>query len=234
MADYVKEVVDDKLTRYAAAEVMSDELAAYPSEEAKNQAGEDAVTAWTRISGLYDVDSFGITAADVNGLYYKKAVYDAVYDQITNAAAAGVTEDSTRVMLADYVVVPHADGEQPAAAIFQSIREGTEIQQAAAAAGYSALTSQMIKRGELNQTVDNIAFALVDGEWSEVIECKDGYFIIHCLDDDLLQESAANYNETLSETKENAFKEAYYEFSSGAKIWRDTAFLEQLDIGSVR
>ena len=234
MGEYVKSVVEDKLTRYAAAEGMSDKLAAYPSEDAKNQAGEDAVTSWTKISSMYDVDAFGITAADVNSLYYKKAVYDAVYEKITTEAVEDITEDSTRVMLADYVVVPQSAGEEVAQQILNSVREGEDFSRAADIAGYPILSGQMIRRGELSSAVDTIAFALVDGEWSEVIESKDGYYIIHCLDDNLVADSAANFNEKLATTKEEAFNEAYFNFSRGATLWMDKGFFEKLDINSIK
>lgn len=234
MSDYIKEVTEDKLTRYTAAEVMSDRLAAYPSEDAKNLAGEEAVTSWTKLSGMYDMDAFGITASDVNSLYYKKAVYEAVYDTITSEAVAEITEDSTRILLADYALIPLSAGEESAAAVLESIRNGEDLSVAAAPAGGQVMKEQMIKRGELPSAVDTIAFALVDGEWSEVIECKDGFYIIHCIDDQLLAESAANYNEIYSKTKEEAFKEAYYSFSEEAKLWIDRNFFEKLDVRTIQ
>ena len=234
MSSYARDVVIDRLTRYTAAALMSDQLAAYPTDEEKNRAGEEAVASWTKISGLYNVDAFEITASDVNNLYYKKAVYDAVYKKITDEAAASVTTDSTRVMLADYVVIPPEIGEATATTILNTVRSGVEFSEAAAETGYQVLKSQVIKRGELNTVVDTIAFALVDGEMSEVIESKDGYYIIHCLDDNLIAESAANYNAILATTKEEAFNQAYYEFSKGAKMWTDSRFLENMDISSIQ
>lgn len=234
MNDYVKDVVVDRLTRYTAAEVLSDRLAAYPSEDAKNLAGEEAVAAWTKISSLYDVAKYGITADSVNELYYKKAVYDAVYTKITTDATAEITEDSTRVMEADYVVVPVSDGEDAARAIYQSIKEGVEFSEACSQAGYALQTNQQIKRGELNSAVDNIAFALNDGEMSEVISSKEGFYIIHCIDDHLLVESAANYNEIITNAKEEAFKEAYYEFSKEAKMSFDRGYWKKIKIEEIR
>ena len=234
MNDYVKDVVVDKLTRYTSAEVLSDRMGVYPSDEAKNKAGEDAVTAWTKISGLYNVDEYEITAADVNDLYLKKATYDAVYNKITTDAAANITEDSTRVMLADYVVIPTSAGEETATQIYQSIKEGTAFADACAAAGYQMLAEQQIKRGELNTTVDNIAFALNDGEMSEVIISKEGYYIIHCIDDKLLLESAANYNEVLTNAKENAFRDSYYEFSKESKMSFDSGYWKKIKISEIK
>ena len=234
MSEYVKDVVADRLTRYTAAIVMSDRLAAYPTEDAKLAANEEAAAAWTKISGMYDVDAYGITAEDANELYYKKAVYEAVYTRITNDATMDITEDSTRVMKADYVVVPKGDGEEAAVQIYQSIKAGTGFADACAAAGYPLLTSQVIKRGELNSAVDSVAFALHDGELSEVIESKDGYYIIQCIDDNLLLESAANYNEILTRAKEEAFKEAYFEFSKNAKLAFDSSYWKKIDVGNIR
>ncbi|MBR3309249.1 MAG: peptidylprolyl isomerase [Lachnospiraceae bacterium] len=234
MNDYVKDVVVDKLTRYTAAEVLSDRLGVYPSEEAKNKAGEDAVTSWTKISGLYNVDEYEITAADVNDLYLKKATYDAVYNKITTDAVADITEDSTRVMLADYVVIPASAGEETAETIYKSIKEGAEFSDACSAAGYQMLAEQQIKRGEMNSTVDNIAFALNDGEMSEVIVSKEGYYIMRCIDDKLLLESAANYNEVMANAKEAAFRDTYYEFSKESKMSFDSGYWKKIKISEIK
>ena len=234
MNDYVKDVVIDKLTRYTSAEVLSDRLGVYPSEDAKNKAGEDAVAAWTKISGLYNVDEYEITAADVNDLYLKKATYEAVYNKITTDATANITEDSTRVMLADYVVIPTSAGEETANKIYQSIKEGTEFKDACAAAGYEMLGEQKIKHGEMNTTVDNIAFALNDGEMSEVIDSKEGFYIMRCIDDKLLLESAANYNEVLANAKEDAFSTAYYDFSKESKMSFDKGYWKKIKISEIK
>ena len=234
MGEYTKDVVLDQLTRYTAAEVMSDRLAVYPTEEAKNLAGEQAVAAWTKISSLYNTDEYEITAADVNELYNKKAVYEAVCEKITHDETQDITEESTRVMLADYVVVPTEAGEELATQIWSSVKEGADFSHACDIAGYPLKTSQVIKRGDLNPTVDTIAFALIDGELSEVIESKDGYYVIHCLDDNLILESAANYNEVLSNAKEEAFKTAYYEFSKDAKLYIDNKFWDDIEVGSIQ
>ena len=234
MSEYVKDLVADRLTRYTAAAVMSDRLGAYPTEEAKNAAGEEAVAAWTKISSLYDVDEYGITASDVNDLYYQKAVYDAVYDRITNDATADITEESTRVMEVDYVFIPKSDGDSVAEQIYQNVKDGTSFQDACSEAGYELFTDQIIRRGEMIEDFDNVAFALNDGEMSEVVESKDGSYIIHCVDDNLLVESAANYNEILTKAKEEAFKDAYYEFSKDAKISFDSSFWNKIDIGNIQ
>jgi len=218
MNDYVKDVVVDKLTRYTAAEVLSDRLGVYPSEEAKNKAGEDAVTSWTKISGLYNVDEYEITAADVNDLYLKKATYDAVYNKITTDAVADITEDSTRVMLADYVVIPASAGEETAETIYKSIKEGAEFSDACSAAGYQMLAEQQIKRGEM----------------SEVIVSKEGYYIMRCIDDKLLLESAANYNEVMANAKEAAFRDTYYEFSKESKMSFDSGYWKKIKISEIK
>ncbi|MBR2695992.1 MAG: hypothetical protein IKE48_00615 [Parasporobacterium sp.] len=234
MGEYIKDVVLDQATRYTAAMVMSDRLAVYPTEEAVNLAGEQAVAAWSKISSLYNTAEYELTASDVNDLYNKKAVYEAVYDSITQEATQDITEESTRVMLADYVVVPVEAGEELAQQLWSSVKEGADFSHACDIAGYPLKTGQVIKRGELNPTVDTIAFALIDGELSEVIESKDGYYVIHCLDDNLILESAANYNEVLSNAKEEAFKNAYYEFSKGAKLYIDNKFWDKIEIGSIQ
>lgn len=234
MSDYVKDVSAQQLIVYAAAAVMSDRLAAYPTEEEKKQAAEEAVAAWTKISGLFDTQAYGITAADVNDLYEKKAVYNAVYRKVTADATAEITEDSTRVIKANYVCVPQSAGEEAALSVYRHIGAGSPFADACADAGFSLLTAQVVKRGELNSAVEQVAFALQDGEISEVITGKDGYYIVECIDDHLLMESQANYNAVMTEAKEGAFADAYDAFSQDAALYFDQAFWKTIEMGNIK
>ena len=234
LSDYVKDGVKDRLIRYAAAKVLSDRYAAYPTDEEKQKAGDAAVASWTKISSLYDVSAYEITAETVRDLYDKEAVYDAVYEKITTDAAKDVTEENTRVMLADYVLVPAATGEETANKIREAVLAGGDFQKACEKEGVPLLASQHIKRGELPDDVDNISFALRDNELSEVIESKNGFYLIRCLDDNLLDESAANYNEILAVTKEHAFQQAWLDFSKEAKLSVDDGFWDKLDLKEIR
>ena len=234
LSDYVKDGVKDRLIRYAAAQVLSDRYAAYPTDEEKAKAGDAAVASWTKISSMYDVSAYEITAETVRDLYDKEAVYNAVYEKITTDAAKDVTEDNTRVMLADYVVVPASVGEETANQVREAVLAGGDFQKACEKAGLSLLVSQHIKRGELPADVDNISFALRDNEMSEVIESKNGFYLIRCLDDNLLDESAANYNEILANTKEHAFQQAWLDFSSEAKLSIDDGFWDKMDLKAMK
>lgn len=234
LSDYVKDGVKDRLIRYAAAQVLSDRYAAYPTDEEKTKAGDDAVASWTKISALYDVSEYDITAETVRDLYDKEAVYNAVYEKITTDAAKDVNEDNTRVMLADYVVIPVENGEEAANKVREAVLSGGDFQKACEKEGLSLLAAQHIKRGDLPPDVDNISFALKDNEMSEVIESKNGFYLIRCLDDNLLDESAANYNEILANTKERAFQKAWLDFSSDAKLSIDDRFWNKLDLKTIK
>lgn len=234
MDAYVKDVVKEQLVRYTTTEDMSDGLAVYLTEEEKKAAGDAAVASWSKISGLFDTEEYEITASDASDLYYKRALYDAVYRKIAEDAAMEVTEDSTRVIEADYVLIPAGNGEEDAKAIYGAIREGADFAQACAESGYALLQNQVIRRGELPKDVDSIAFALRDGEFSEIIESKDGFFIFRCIDDQLLNESAANYNEVLSAATEEAFRTAYDEYAQNVKMVFDDNYWKRLRIGEMK
>lgn len=234
MDTYVKDVVKEQLVRYTTTEDMSDGLAVYLTEEEKKAAGDAAVASWTKISGLYDMEAYEITVEDASDLYYKRALYDAVYRKIADEATMEITEDSTRVMEADYVLIPADNGEGDAQAIYGALREGMDFAQACAENGYALLQNQVIPRGELPKDVDSVAFALRDSEFSEIIESKDGFYIFRCIDDQLLNESAANYNAVFTAAAEDAFRNAYNEYAEKVKMVFDNNYWKRLKIGELQ
>lgn len=234
MSSYVKDMIKEKLVRYTATADMADPLAVYLTEEEKKAAGEAAVAAWAKISGLYDTEEYEITAENASDLYYKQALYDSVYRKIAGDATAEITEDSTRVLQAEYVLIPSEAGAEPANAIYAGIREGKSFADACAENGYSLLTDQIIRRGELPSGVDNIVFALKDSEFSEVIESKEGYYIFRCIDDKLLAESDANYHTVLEAVSEQAFRDAFRTYAEKTKMVFDNKYWDKLKIGEIK
>ena len=230
MNDYVKESVMDELTLYTASVVMADELGVYMTDEDKVSAAKAAEETYTRVSGAAMTDKYPISLDAAKELYIKKATYDKVYEYVTRDIGNEITEDSTKVILIDYVIIPTKDGNAVAKEIYSELLAQVPFDEACRAAGYTPQMNQVVYPKTMNTVFESVAFALTDGELSEVVESRDEYYIIHCIDDKLLEESSANYAKVLTEAKQEKFQLYYLAFASNHKLSVDTKFWNKIQL----
>ena len=217
MNDYVKEAVLDELTLYTASVVMADELGVYMTDEDKVSASKAAEETYTKVSAASTNEKYPVTLDAAKELYIKKATYEKVYDYVTRDIGNEITENSTKVICIDYVIIPAKDA-QKAKDIYSELMNKVPFDEACRAAGYTPQMNQIVYPKTMNAVFESVAFALKDGEYSEVVESKDEYYIIHCIDDKLLEESSANYVRELTEAKQETFQNYYLAFSKNHKL----------------
>lgn len=230
MNDYVKEAVLDELTLYTASVVMADELGVYMTDEDKVSASKAAEETYTKVSAAATNDKYPISLDAAKELYIKKATYEKVYEYVTRDVGNEITENSTKVIFIDYVIVPAKDGIQNAKDIYSELMNKVPFDEACKAAGYTPQMNVVVYPKTMNAVFESVAFALTDGELSEVVESKDEYYIIHCIDDKLLEESSANYAKELTEAKQETFQEYYLTFAPNHKLSINNKFWNKVQL----
>ena len=233
MSDYVKEAVMDELTLYTASVVMADELGVYMTDEDKVSASKAAEETYTKVSSAATNEKYPITLDAAKELYIKKATYEKVYEYVTRDVGNDITENSTKVIYIDYVVIPAMDGGQIAKDIYSELMNKVPFEDACKAAGYEPQMNQVVYPKTMNTVFESVAFALTDGELSEVVESRDEYYIIHCIDDKLLEESSANYVKELTEAKQNAFEKYYLSFAPNHKLNVNTKYWNKIQLSDL-
>ena len=232
MNDYVKEAVMEELTLYTASVVMADELGVFMTDEDKVSASKAAEEAFAKTAEKASGEKYPVTLDAARELYIKKAVYEKVYEQVTRDVSESITENSTKVILLDYVILPARDGEI-ARAIYDDLQNGVSFSDACAAVGVIPELNQVVYPKTMSSNFESIAFALTDGELSEIVENKDEIFIIRCLDDKLLEESAANYTKTLADARNEAFEDYYHSFAKEHRLNVNQNFWNQIKLSEL-
>lgn len=232
MNDYVKESVMDELTLYAASVVMANELGVYMTDEDKVSAAKAAEETYSKVSQAA-TDKYPVSLDAAKELYIKKATYEKVYEYVTKDIGNEITEDSTKVIYIDYVIIPAKDGSTIAKEIYSELLAKVPFDEACSAAGYTPQMNQIVYPKTMNTVFESVAFALTDGELSEVVESKDEYYIIHCIDDKLLEESSANYAKILTEAKQEKFQDYYLTFASKHKLSVNTKFWNKIQLSDL-
>ncbi len=226
--EYVKEAVMDELTQWTAAVVMADKLGIYMTDEDKNAAGKAAEELYDRVMTCSHSSTYTTNLEAARDLYVKKATYDLVFKNVTKGLEETITEESTKVIKVNYCVIPVKSGYNGAKEIYDQIKSGGSFETICTEVGLEPVMGKVMSRGEMNTNFESVAFALLDGELSEVVESKDGFYIIQCLEDKMIEESAANYDETLMNAKNEKFNEYYINFAKDHKLGVDKSYWKKI------
>lgn len=108
-------------------------------------------------------------------------------------------EAAERARLAHDLAV---DGEDSFEAVSAKYNEGDE-------------TTYTFKRGEMDETFEDVAFSLDKDQISDVFKTDEGYYILKCVSDFDIDETQLNKVEILAARKEAVFDETYDQFLEG-------------------
>ena len=222
---YVKESVLDEMMKYTASMIIADEMALTLSVDEQSQIRNYAKEAYDEMASKYELSKYGITVETVENLYLKKALYDLVFNEVSKNVTMEISTTDTKVILVNYVIIPTKTPIDDIEAMRNRIRGGEDFGEVCTENGYEPSLNCILKKGDMPEAFENVAYALLDGELSEAIETKECIYLIQCVEDYMVNESVANYNEVISRTKKEKFDEKFIEFSSdrllrlNTKVW---------------
>ncbi|MCF0142034.1 MAG: peptidylprolyl isomerase [Parasporobacterium sp.] len=211
--EYIKDSIKEELLRCAASVILADDMNLFLTEEQEASALAKAADAYNDIKNTYNTDAYGITLEDVENLYIKKAIYNMVYDKLSADVEMEISEADTKVIKVNYVLLPGTLSLNEVEAIRTDIKSGTSLATAVQAYEVTPVMSRVLKKGEMPEEFEKAAYALLDGELSEIIESKDGKYLIQCVEDYMVTESVANRNLIYSSARKEKFDKAYREFA---------------------
>lgn len=229
LAEYVKNTVKDELLKYTAAQEMAADLTVYLSNEETNSAKNSAMQLYEHMVTKYNLVNYDVSLEDAEDLYIKKAYYDKVYEKLSENIYMEISEADTKAIEIDYVFIPAEDGIEIAEQMRNEMKSGTEFAEVCADHGYDVILNNVETKGSMPEAFENSAYALRDGEISEVVVTQSGYYIIYCIEDYLVSESQANSNKIIYDKKKENFQEAYEKFAKTNKMRFDNSKWAGLD-----
>ena len=233
LAEYVKDTVKDEIFRYTAAQVMARDLTVFITDEERSQAEQDARNLLNELEIRYNLSKYNISTKDAVDLFLKRIYYNKVFEKLSENILMEISEADIKVIEIDYVFIPAEDGIEVAERMRNELRGGAEFAAVCADYGYEAVLNQTMKKGTMPAAFETKAYALRDNEISEIVETRDGYYIIYCLEDYKVAESLANKNMMISDGKRTRFQQAYETFAATAKMRFNDAEWDKLDIISM-
>ena len=230
LSEYVKEAVTDELMRYTSAEAMAPDLTVYISEEDRAQVEIDAEALYTSLNSKYNLGRYSITMDDAVDLLLKRTYYNKVFDKLSEDINMEISEAQTKAIEISYVFIPAEEGVETAEKLRDTVRGGENFASICETMGYEPVLNQTVTRGSMPAVFEEKAFVLRDNEVSEIIEARDGYYIIYCIEDYKVAESIANKNRILADAKKEHFEEAYQAFAATARMRFNEKEWEKYDI----
>lgn len=225
--EYIKDSVKDEMLKITASVLMSDEMALYITEEEQNQIISDATEAYTGLSDHYDLAKYGITLDTAIDLYTKQAYYNKVFNKLSENINLEISEADTKVIEVNYVEIPVSVSINEAEEFRKEVRNGTSFQTACEKYGWEPVMNRVLMKGMMPESFEYIAYALTDGELSEIVETTECLYVIQCIEDYMISESVANNNQVMSAARKALFDEHYSKFAEGVLLrFNDSAWDE--------
>ncbi|MGI6072846.1 MAG: peptidylprolyl isomerase [Lachnospiraceae bacterium] len=231
---YVKDSVKEEMIRITSSVLMSDEMALYMSDADRNLIKEKAEASFNEINLLYDLHSYGITPNTVISLYTKQAMYDKVFNKLAEKVNEDISKADTKVIEVNYVELPLSMSINQAEKLRSEIKSGTSFETACKTWGYEPVLNRVIMKGNMDKTFEKVAYNLIDGDLSEIVETAECLYIIECVEDYMISESVANKNKVISAARKAAFDEKFVEFSKGSILRFNEEAWERINVQTLR
>jgi foldase protein PrsA len=225
----VKKNIKHKLSELVTISLLAKDKNVSLSKSEKENI-EKAAKAYVGCLTDEEKESLGVTWQDVNLLYEYFLFTMKLYEMTSNSVNVEISDEDARVIKIQYCYLKKnsviaekettsqnedAEGSNATAIInkvYNELMQGKSI--SVIAKEYSEIESFECEtgRGKFANEFDEVVFELENGEISRIIETKEGYYIVKCLNSYNEEKTNANKIALLEKHKEKAFKEIYEPF----------------------
>ncbi len=173
------------------------------------------------------INSVGLTESDVQLIYEDYGLAEKMAAQLTDSVALEVSDSDAKVIHVSQIKT----SDESAAEAFRSevSKENADFKKCAEAAGFT-VTDRTLGRAEESEKYENVAFALSEGEVSQVFQSDNEYYVLKCTDDYDEDETAARKEKIYEERKKIAFQEIYDKFSESISVSYTSGLWDSIDL----
>lgn len=243
LEDQIKEKVKNEMAELKSIDAFADKQKIALSDDEK-KALDGAAKEYFATLTEEAKELLGITVDDVKNLYTSFYKVEKVYDKLTADVQVEISDEEARVIEVNYIFIAtcrldennnkiqYSENELNAATDkIENVRKlldvGTDFVTLAEEYSDSDKYNRIFARGQMIEAFEESAFKLQQGQISEAVETEDGYYIIQCVSDYLVNETAMNKADMEDEVKKISYEESYEPFKKeqtfefNDKIWED-------------
>ena len=205
---YVKNTCMDEIARVYSMVALADAQGVTLTDEQKELAqwaGEDCFQSLTDAEKEY----LSISQEQVQDIYEKYALADNLYRILVQDVNEEVSDDEARIMEIRQI---YMTDEEQARNAFSDLEEGTEFSTVAANYNEADEITLTLQRGMLPEEAEAVAFSMDNGEFSDLIETDQGYYIFYCDNKFDEEKTQIHKQDIVEQRKQEAFYSVYDPF----------------------
>lgn len=226
--NYVKDSVKDRCARIKTLNLLAKEKKLQLSEAEKEKAANASQKYFSALSEE-EKTYLGVTDADVTKAYEEYLLANKVYEEIVKDINPEISDADAKVIRVqsiyqktymmdnegnriEYTQEEKQEAKKNIDGALEQIKNGSDFVEIATKNTDAGQIEYQFGKGEMIEEFEKVAFALKEGEVSDVIETPDGYYIIKCISDYLAEETQKNKEAMVLKAKNEAFRQVYDPF----------------------
>ena len=246
--DSVKDTVLARIAQIKTMYAMAVERGIELSDQEQRQV-ENASNTYFNSLSEYEKDTLGVSPDTVRKLYLEYAMAEKIYQTIIQDINPEISDDEARTITVQHILIktyhdagqglriPYSNAERQTA-----YEKAVEVRQKAldGKSNFEELAIQYsdddeitcsFGKGEMDQTIEDVAFGLATDQISEIVENEDGYHIYKCISTFNREETDANKIKIVEKRREAAFGQEYDAYVSTQKkqlneeLWENLTML---------
>lgn len=230
LEDYIKGVTLDELTQIYCMNVIAQQQGISLNENELNHVSSTAKKYYDTLSQK-DIASLEITLENLQDIYVRYAIAEKLYKELTSEIDAEVSDDDARVIHIQQIFV---SSEASAKTVEGKIKSGQDFSILAGSYNEGAEYEYDVARGKLPIEVEEVAFELDNDEISSMIETKEGFYFIKCMNKFDEELTEANKINILQEREKDSFESVYQEFVHQATFDLQEDYWNSFDMESLK
>lgn len=225
---YVNDQIKVKLIRVAMLNKLAKERGVVLSRDEENNVEAAAAEYYNNLSDD-DKKQLDVSLEDLEEMYTKFVIANKLYEDIISEYDIEVSYDDARVIDIQYIV---SDSKEEVENAYNSIQSGSSFFAIAKEINDDGNYEMELKKGEMDQTFEDIAFNLSTGDMSEVFEVNGLYYLIRCTSDNDKTKTEVNKTTILESKQLEQFNEYMNEYESKYYVDFNTGVWAKLSVRS--
>lgn len=190
-----------------------------------------------------EIKQYGFTKESLEDIFKENAIAKKMYEKVIVSAEPKIAEEEYRQIQVQYIqimtngtdkhrkTIAMTDGQKAKALtrakkILEKAKTMDDFEVYAKKKSDAVTSNIEFSRQDMPATFWEIAFSLKTGEYSDVIEGTDGYYIMYCANDNVKEVTGTKVAKAIEEFKSGLFENAYTEWSKqysaevSVKLWQ--------------
>ena len=187
-----------------------------------------AATRYYEELGDANADAFGLDKGEIEDFYTDYWTAEKLVDQLTGDMNLEVSDSEAKVITISQIVV--SDRETADAALLKAQEENADFTSIAKEYSESEEIKLQIHYGMMGTSYEKAAFALENGQVSDVIAEDGKYYILKCISDYDVDATKIRKEEMMRQKKQDAFYTSYQAYKAENPLSEDKELWEKLSV----